>query len=80
MAEARVDQLYEQHIHPLPVAQRLRLLALLAQDLADEADFLAGAPGHDIMELHGLGKELWEGIDAQAYVTKLRDEWDRRAE
>ncbi|MEN9935409.1 MAG: hypothetical protein RLZZ387_1988 [Chloroflexota bacterium] len=29
------------------------------------------------MELHGLGAEIWRGIDAQAYVNELRDEWDR---
>ena len=30
------------------------------------------------MELHGLGKELWEGVDAQAYVDQLRKEWERQ--
>ena len=35
-------------------------------------------PKHNIMEFHGLGKEIWEGIDAQEYINKLRDEWDRR--
>lgn len=25
-----------------------------------------------IMELRGLGKEIWEGIDAQEYVDELR--------
>ena len=25
-----------------------------------------------IMELEGLGKEIWEGIDAQEYVDELR--------
>lgn len=37
-------------------------------------------PAHkrSIMELHGLGKEIWEGIDAQEYVNELRAEWDHR--
>jgi len=30
------------------------------------------------MELHGLGKEIWQDIDAQEYVNHLRDEWDSR--
>ena len=30
-----------------------------------------------ILELQGLGKEIWQGIDTQAYIDKLRDEWDR---
>lgn len=33
-------------------------------------------PPVSIMALHGLGKELWEGVDAQAYVDQLRREWD----
>ena len=28
-------------------------------------------------DISGLGKEIWEGIDAQEYVNQLRDEWDR---
>ena len=29
-----------------------------------------------LTELRGLGKEVWGGIDAQAYVDEIRDEWD----
>jgi len=32
---------------------------------------------HSILELAGLGKEIWEGIDPQEYVNQLRDEWDK---
>jgi hypothetical protein len=28
-----------------------------------------------ILELKGLGKETWEGIDAQEYVDGERDSW-----
>ncbi len=31
-----------------------------------------------IMELQGLGRELWKGIDAERYINELRDEWDHR--
>jgi hypothetical protein len=31
-----------------------------------------------LSELRGLGKEIWEGIDAQEYVNQLRSEWDER--
>ena len=31
-----------------------------------------------LSELRGLGKEIWEGIDAQEYVDQLRGEWDER--
>lgn len=33
---------------------------------------------YSILELAGLGREVWEGIDAQEYVNQLRDEWDER--
>ncbi|MDO8501254.1 MAG: hypothetical protein Q7S20_05390 [Gemmatimonadaceae bacterium] len=29
-----------------------------------------------ILELEGLGKELWKGIDAAKYVNEERDSWD----
>jgi hypothetical protein len=31
---------------------------------------------HSIMELEGLGSEIWKGIDAQQYVNKERESWD----
>jgi hypothetical protein len=31
-----------------------------------------------LSEMRGLGKEIWEGIDAQEYVNQLRSEWDER--
>jgi hypothetical protein len=30
-----------------------------------------------ILELRGLGKELWKGIDATAHVNTERRSWDR---
>ncbi len=40
-------------------------------------------PQHSIMELDGLGAEIWQDeqgrlIDAQEYVNELRREWDHR--
>jgi plasmid stability protein len=31
---------------------------------------------HSILELRGLGKELWEGIDPAAHVEAERSSWD----
>ncbi len=69
-----IEELYLQQIRSLPVEARLRLMALIAQDLAAQAN----RPKRRITELRGLGKEIWEGIDAQAYVNELRAEWDDR--
>ena len=32
---------------------------------------------HSIMELRGLGKEIWRGIDAQKYVHVERESWSK---
>ena len=32
--------------------------------------------GHSIMELEGLGKEIWQNIDAQEYVRRERSSWN----
>ncbi len=74
---ASVDELYAERIRSLPLAQRLRLLALIAQDVAGEMPDVAH-PQRSILELEGVGAELWQGIDAQEYVNKLRGEWDNR--
>lgn len=33
-------------------------------------------PKRSILELKGLGKEIWNGIDAQEYVNQERDSWN----
>jgi hypothetical protein len=74
MTTTELDQIYEQQIKPLPRAARLQLLARIAQDLAADDENTGEL---SIMDLHGLGAEIWQGIDAQQYVNELRDEWDR---
>ena len=32
---------------------------------------------HSIMELQGLGKEIWEGVDVDKYIEEERNSWDR---
>ena len=31
---------------------------------------------HSIMELKGLGKEIWEGVDVEKYIDEERNSWD----
>ncbi len=37
---------------------------------------LTPKPKRSILELEGLGKEIWKGIDAQEYVNQERDSWN----
>ena len=74
MATSAAD-VYEEHIKALPMAERLQLLALIAGQLASERSGAEDRPRHTLLELHGLGKNVWAGLDAQEYVNRLRDEW-----
>jgi hypothetical protein len=73
--EIDIDALYEEQIAPLSAEQKLRLIAKIAEALENEVE---ERPRRSIMELHGLGAEIWRGIDAQEYVNQLRSEWDHR--
>jgi hypothetical protein len=35
-----------------------------------------GAREDSILELKGLGKEIWKNVDADAYVRRLREGWE----
>lgn len=88
-----VEAIYEQHIKKLSVAARLHLLAKVAQDLVAQSPnaptknltsgLVASVPDvtmhtRSLLELEGLGAEIWQGVDAQEYVNQLRSEWDHR--
>lgn len=51
--------------------ERKKLLKELSQLVHTNKD----AVKRDILELRGLGKEIWEGMDAQKYVDKERASW-----
>ncbi len=68
-----VEEIYRQHIKPLPDVEKLRLITKVAESLAEEA-----RPKRDIMELHGLGAEIWKGVNVEEYINEMRDEWDNR--
>ena len=77
MTTLRAEEIYEQHIKLLPEAEQLRLVALIAHQLAATAT-QTPQPQRSLRELEGLGADLWKGIDAQQYVDELRKEWDHR--
>ncbi|MDE2821309.1 MAG: hypothetical protein OXI40_16380 [Chloroflexota bacterium] len=57
--------------------ERKELLNLL-QELVelDLAEIDEQKPKRSLFELVGMGKGIWQGVDAQDYVNQLRDEWD----
>ena len=74
MMEAKVEEIYTKYIKNLSIGDRLRLLELTARDLvvADKK------PKRSLLELEGLGADIWHGVDAQEYVNGLRSEWSHR--
>lgn len=71
-----IEKIYREHIASLPISEQLKLIEKVAQQLAVRND--EPQKTRSIMELHGLGAEIWQGVDAQEYVNKLRDEWSHR--
>jgi hypothetical protein len=65
-------------VRSLDPEDQLRLLEditmLLRQSLARHS--LTPKSRRSILELRGLGKEIWEGLDAQSYVEQERASWN----
>lgn len=73
-----IETIYQQHIKSLSQAEKLSLMEKLAEELAENGKETDPARTRSIMELHGLGAEVWEGIDPDKYVNELRNEWEHR--
>lgn len=66
-----------QEAKTLSIDERKELMKALV-DLLAEAPSEPPKKKRNLLELAGLGAEIWEGIDAQEYVNQLRSEWDHR--
>jgi hypothetical protein len=61
------------HIESLSPADQLRLISDLAERLRTQGQSKSRT---SILELQGLGKEVWQGLDAQEYVDRERASWN----
>ena len=68
--EMSLDGIVE-YINHLPSRERLRIVSKVTYNLSKEKM----GKRLDIRKLRGLGKEIWQGIDAQEYVDKERESW-----
>jgi len=59
----------------LPTDELLMLMQELAA-LVRQQITIKEEPLHSFLELEGLGKEVWEGVDAQEYINQERDSWN----
>lgn len=67
------------NIQQLSLDEQLRLLEDLAEQIRQQLPLKQVPPKrkHDITELRGLGKEIWEGVDVEKYINDERNSWDR---
>ncbi len=72
-----VEQLYQQHIKSISVAERLELISLISSKLIPQSE-MKEKKRRSLLELEGLGAEIWKGVDARKYVDDLRNEWNHR--
>lgn len=54
--------------------QQKELIKLLVDHLASQPP----KPKRSLSELQGLGKEIWQGVDAQEYINELRGKQEER--
>ena len=57
----------------LGLSEQLRLLESLAEIVRQQVEL---SKQRSILELEGLGAEIWRSVDAQEYVHQERDSWD----
>ena len=73
MRQLNIENIYKEAIK-LTYRDQLILISRLAISLQN----LKSEKKRKLSELKGLGKEIWQNIDADDYVTNLRDEWNDR--
>jgi hypothetical protein len=61
----------------LSLSERLDLARRILNDAASGDADPTSRP-RSLLELEGLGAELWSGQDGQDYVDRLRREWNDR--
>jgi hypothetical protein len=71
MGVLSADRIYKE-ISQLTDTEKISLLSKLLLEIT--ANFNKEQKGN-IYDLKGVGKEIWEGMDAQEYVNKERETW-----
>jgi len=73
MAAKPYQEILQRAQSELSVEEQNRLSAELAQSAA-RSD--RNGKRRSLLELEGLGKEVWKGIDPDKYIAQERDSWD----
>ncbi|HEX9000360.1 MAG TPA: hypothetical protein VGB07_10710 [Blastocatellia bacterium] len=80
MSLTTAEEIYEQVIKPLPVAERLRLAEKIAGDLPVPPAESKSSDRFEWMSVRGIAPNLLAGEEAQAWVSRARREADEERE
>ncbi|MFL5691589.1 MAG: hypothetical protein ACJ795_07265 [Ktedonobacteraceae bacterium] len=58
----------------LTLDEQLQLLKDLAELIRSQ---VISHDRHSIIELEGLGKEIWSGVDVEKYIDEERNSWGK---
>jgi hypothetical protein len=79
MTKINIEEIYDQHIKPLSMMERLRLIEMTVHDLTAQPSGEL-SERYDWMSIRGIVPDLLEGEDAQAWVSRTRREADEGRE
>ncbi len=65
---------YVEGVKRLKPKEQLNLVEIISAQL--KGTIAKKKVRHSIMDLEGLGGDVWRGVDAQEYVRRERETWD----
>lgn len=71
MPESRYEEV-RRSIEGLQTSEQLKLLADLAAKLTTSGE----GRSRSLLELRGLGKEVWRDVDVKDYIDQERSSWN----
>jgi hypothetical protein len=74
MSAYAYNQIFNKIQQDLTPEEQIKLLADLAALVRDRE--VMPRPQRSLLELRGLGKELWSSIDVDQYLEEERNSWD----
>ena len=80
-AAQSLEEPYRHVVSKEPIREVSRLLAAVpapGRGTSVWSPAPASGAARSVLELEGLGEEVWRGVDAKRYVEELRDEWSAR--
>jgi hypothetical protein len=72
MTDSNVRRIYSE-VASLAIEDKMALLSKL---ISEVSAVVSASEGRSIYALKSLGKEVWEGVDAQEYVDTERASWE----